>query len=50
MLEAATYGFAYHAKPKARAAANGWVDGGDLTSVLHLLGIAKADWAGATAG
>ena len=45
MLEAATYGLAFHAKPKARAAANGWVDFGDLTSVLRLLGIAESDWA-----
>jgi phosphoserine phosphatase len=44
MLEAATYGIAYHAKPKARAAANGWIDRGDLTSVLRLLGIPQSDW------
>ncbi len=44
MLEAATYGIAYHAKPKARAAAHGWVDRGDLTSVLELLGIPRKDW------
>ncbi|MBA4045373.1 MAG: phosphoserine phosphatase SerB, partial [Erythrobacter sp.] len=30
MIEAATYGFAYRAKPKARAAANGRVDSEDL--------------------
>lgn len=40
MLEAATYGVAYRAKPKARAAANGWIDRGDLTTILRLLGIA----------
>lgn len=45
MLVAASYGVAYHAKPKARAAANGAIDQGDLTSVLRLLGIAEADWA-----
>ena len=45
MLEAATYGIAYRAKPKARAAANGWVERGDLTSILRLLGIPQADWA-----
>jgi phosphoserine phosphatase len=45
MLEAATWGIAYHAKPKARAAANGWIDRGDLTSVLRLLGIDQQDWA-----
>ncbi|GAB7551114.1 phosphoserine phosphatase SerB [Novosphingobium sp. 11B] len=44
MLEAATYGIAYHAKPKARAASNGWIDRGDLTSVLRLLGIPEKDW------
>jgi phosphoserine phosphatase len=44
MIEAATYGFAYRAKPKARAAANGRVDHGDLTAVLTLLGIPKAQW------
>jgi phosphoserine phosphatase len=44
MLEAATYGIAYKAKPKARAAANGWVDRGDLTAVLRLLGIRESDW------
>ncbi|WP_200922078.1 phosphoserine phosphatase SerB [Novosphingobium sp. Leaf2] len=44
MIAAATYGIAYRAKPKARAAANGWVDRGDLTSVLRLLGIPEADW------
>ena len=47
MLEAASYGVAYHAKPKARAAANGWVDRGDLTSLLHLLGIPETEWVGA---
>jgi len=45
MIEAATYGFAYRAKPKARAAANGRVDRGDLTVVLSLLGIGQRDWA-----
>jgi phosphoserine phosphatase len=45
MLVAADYGFAYRAKPKARAAANGAVDSGDLTSVLRLLGIPASDWA-----
>jgi phosphoserine phosphatase len=45
MLMAATHGIAYHAKPRARAAAHGWVEAGDLTSVLLLLGIARGDWA-----
>lgn len=44
MIEAATYGFAYKAKPKARAAANGRVDSDDLTAVLTLLGIPRGDW------
>lgn len=46
MIEAATYGFAYRAKPKARAAANGRVDSGDLTAVLTLLGIPQTEWRG----
>jgi phosphoserine phosphatase len=44
MIEAATYGFAYKAKPKARDAANGRIDRGDLTAVLSLLGIPRSDW------
>ncbi len=44
MLEAATYGLAYAAKPKARAAADGWVDRGNLTGVLELLGIPRDEW------
>jgi phosphoserine phosphatase len=44
MLEAATYGVAYHAKPKARDAANGWIDRGDLTNILKLLEIPEHDW------
>jgi len=44
MIEAATYGLAYYAKPKARAAADGWVDRGDLTSVLTLLGVPRDEW------
>ena len=46
MLQAATYGLAYRAKPKARAAADGWIDRGDLTSVLLLLGIPRSEWVG----
>ncbi|MGZ3172952.1 MAG: phosphoserine phosphatase SerB [Croceibacterium sp.] len=45
MLAAATYGVAFRAKPKARAAANGWLDHGDLTSLLKLLEIPQHDWA-----
>lgn len=44
MLVAAHYGVAYHAKPKARSAANGAIDRGDLTSVLKLLGVPAQDW------
>ncbi len=44
MLQAATYGVAYHAKPKAREAANGWIDRGDLTNILKLLEIPQHDW------
>ncbi len=44
MLEAATWGIAYHAKHKARAAADGWIDRGDLTSVLSLLGVPRENW------
>lgn len=44
MIEAATYGVAYHAKPKAKASGDGWVDRGDLTSVLTLLGIPREQW------
>lgn len=44
MLAASTYGIAYHAKPKARDAANGWIDRGDLTALLKLLEIREEDW------
>jgi len=44
MLIAADYGVAYHAKQAAKLAANGWIDRGDLTSVLKLLGIPESDW------
>ncbi|MBS0476306.1 MAG: phosphoserine phosphatase SerB [Proteobacteria bacterium] len=44
MLVAATYGLAYHAKPRARDAANGAIDRGDLTNVLRLLGIPRSEW------
>ena len=46
MIEAASYGVAFSAKPKARAAANGWVDRGDLSAVLLLLGIPRREWVG----
>lgn len=44
MIQAATYGFAYRAKPKARAAAGGRIDHGDLSTILSLLGISRSDW------
>jgi phosphoserine phosphatase len=44
MLEAADYGVAYHAKRAAKLAANGWIDRGDLTSILKLLGIPESEW------
>jgi phosphoserine phosphatase len=46
MIEAASYGFAYRAKPRARAAANGRVDSEDLTDVLRLLGVPQGEWCG----
>ncbi len=47
LLEAATHGIAYRAKPKARAAADGWIERGDLTAILSLYGIAREDWVAA---
>ncbi|MCT2558067.1 phosphoserine phosphatase SerB [Tsuneonella sp. YG55] len=47
MIEAATWGIAYRAKPKARAAADGWIDRGDLTAILSLLGIPRDEWVSA---
>ena len=44
MIEAATYGVAYRAKPKARLAADGWIESESLTAVLRLLGIPEHDW------
>ncbi|MFM5953815.1 MAG: phosphoserine phosphatase SerB [Novosphingobium sp.] len=44
MIAAATYGVAYHAKPKAKAAGDGWIDTGDLTNVLRLLGVPRSQW------
>jgi phosphoserine phosphatase len=44
MIAAAAYGIAYYAKPKARAAANGWVDRGDLTALLKLLEVPEPEW------
>lgn len=44
MIEAADFGVAYYAKPKAKAAANGWIERGDLTDLLKLLGVPQGDW------
>ena len=44
MLEAAGFGIAYHAKPAAEAAADAAVRHGDLTTILHGLGIPRAEW------
>eukprot|EP01037_Dinobryon_pediforme_P015195 gene15192-15339_t len=44
MLCAATHGIAYRAKPKARAAADGRIDRGDLTAILDLYGISRDHW------
>lgn len=44
MLKAATYGIAYHAKARARAAADGWIERGNLTAMLKLLGIPQREW------
>ena len=47
MLQAATWGVAYRGKPKARAAADGWIDRGDLTSILKLFEIPESEWVAA---
>ena len=44
MLRAADYGFACRAKPAAREAANGWIERGDMTAILKLLGVPERDW------
>jgi len=44
MLQAAGLGIAYHAKPKASAAADAAVRHGDLTVLLRAQGYARADW------
>jgi phosphoserine phosphatase len=45
MLEAAGLGIAYHAKPKAAAAADAAIRVGDLTSLLWAQGVPRRDWA-----
>ncbi len=44
MIERSTFGFAYCAKPAAKKAAAGWVESGNLTCVLSLLGIDSSDF------
>lgn len=44
MITAAGLGIAYHAKEKARAAADASIDHGDLTAVLYAMGIPRAEW------
>lgn len=44
MIEAADYGIAYRAKPKAREAANGRIASVELTAILKLIGIAESEW------
>ncbi len=44
MLEAAGLGIAYHAKPKAAAAADAAVRVGDLTVLLWAQGVPRAEW------
>jgi phosphoserine phosphatase len=44
MMIAASHGIAFRAKPKARDAADGRVDHGDLTAILDLYGIARDKW------
>jgi phosphoserine phosphatase len=47
MIEAAGLGVAYHAKEKARAAADAEIRHGDLSALLYAQGIARKDWIGA---
>ena len=44
MLEAAGLGIAYHAKPRAAAAADAAVRVGDLTVLLSAQGIPRSEW------
>ena len=44
MIEAADYGIAYRAKPKARDAANGRIQSRNLTAILKLFGIPASEW------
>jgi phosphoserine phosphatase len=44
MIEAAGLGVAFHAKPKTRAAADVAIERGDLSVLLHALGIPRREW------
>jgi phosphoserine phosphatase len=44
MIKAAGLGVAYHAKPKAQAAANFSVRHGDLTTLLFAQGVRRSEW------
>jgi len=44
MLEAASLGIAFHAKPKAAAAADAHIRHGDLTALLWAQGYPKSEW------
>jgi phosphoserine phosphatase len=45
MIEAAGLGVAYHAKPKAEAAADFAIRHNDLTAILYAQGVRKSEWA-----
>ncbi len=44
MIQAAGLGIAYHAKPRTRAAAMAAIERGDLSTLLHALGVPRAEW------
>ena len=44
MIEAAGLGVAYHAKPKAQAAADATIRHGDLTTLLYYQGYEDSDF------
>lgn len=44
MIEAAGLGVAYHAKEKAKAAADAFIACGDLSALLYAQGVARKDW------
>jgi phosphoserine phosphatase len=44
MLEAAGLGIAFRARPAVASAADGRIDSGDLTALLHVQGYGRKDW------